>query len=471
MTLLGRAAFAAAVGALSACTTALPPAPPLSAQAPPQWQAPLPHEGKLSDLSQWWQQHGDALLAQLVAAAQQVSPDLATAGARIAQARAERIASGAALLPALDASASIGRMSQQSTLPLGTTSQAALQASWEIDLFGANRAARDAAQARFDSARAGWHEARVSVAAEVASQYYSLRACQQQQAVAEQDAASRAASAGLTELAARAGFQAPATAALARASAADGNSRAVAQRAACDGGVKALVALTAVPEAQLRRQLRDQPAVAAPAIAIAALPAATLAQRPDVFRAEQEVTAASADVGQAAAQRYPRLSLSGSVGLANFRSNGDNTKLDTWSIGPLAISLPVFDAGRRRANVDAAAARYEAAVSGYHASVRRAVAEVEQALVTLDASASRAADADTALEGYRISFTAYEQRYQNGMASLLELEEARRNRLAAEDGVINLRRERSAAWVALYRAAGGGWQAAADNANNAANPQ
>ena len=94
------------------------------------------------------------------------------------------------------------------------------------------------------------------------------------------------------------------------------------------------------------------------------------------------------------------------------------------------------------------------------------MAEVEQALVTLDASASRAADADTALAGYRISFTAYEQRYQNGMASLFELEDARRTRLGAEQNEVTLARERNSAWVALYRAAGGGWTAPAASANN-----
>jgi NodT family efflux transporter outer membrane factor (OMF) lipoprotein len=344
---------------------------------------------------------------------------------------------------------------------MGTTSQAALNATWEIDLFGANRAARDAAQARLESAHAGWHDARVSVAAEVANQYYGLRACQQLLTVAQQDASSRADTAKLTELSATAGFQSPASLALARASAADGNSRYIAQRAACDVDVKVLSALTAISEPQLRQKLAVATPAVAPSIAIAELPAHTLSQRPDVFTAEREVAAASADVGNAQAQRYPRLSLSGSVGVANFRAGGENTKTDTWTIGPLAISVPVFDAGRRAANVDAASARYDAAVSSYRATVRNAVSEVEQALVNLDATAARTGDAQTALEGYRANYSAVEDRYKNGMASLFELEDARRTRLAAEQTVINLQRERSAAWVALYRAAGGGWNPSA----------
>ncbi|WGG51464.1 efflux transporter outer membrane subunit [Rugamonas sp. DEMB1] len=468
-------ALLAAAGALSACASQATP-PQVAALAPPQWQAPLPHNGSVADLNDWWRRQDDALLVQLIDAAQQVSPTLATAAARIAQARAERAASGAALAPTLDGAASVGRSSQQSAVPLGTTSQAALQASWEIDLFGAGRAARDAAQARLDGAGAGWHDARVSVAAEVANQYYGQRACEQLLAVARQDAASRADTARLTGLSAKAGFQSPASAALARASAADGSSRATAQRASCDLGVKALVALSGIAEPELRQRLADgAPRWAAasaaanaatpgggagPALAITALPAQTLAQRPDVFNAEREVAAASAEVDGAQAQRYPRLSLSGAVGVANFRSDGQNTKGDTWSIGPLALSLPIFDGGRRRANVVAAAARYDSAVAAYRASVRQAVREVEEALVKLDSSGARAGDAKTALDGYRANFAAVEERYKNGLASLFELEDARRSRLAAEDTVVSLQRERSSAWVALYRAAGGGWNPA-----------
>jgi multidrug efflux system outer membrane protein len=448
--------------ALGACGTTAPPPTP-AALAPAQWHAPLPHEGKLENLSGWWRQQGDPLLAELVEAAQAASPSIAAAQSRIAQSRAQRVAAGAALVPNVDLAASISRSNQQSALPTGTTSQAALQAAWEIDLFGARRAERNAAAARLAGAEALWHDARVSVAAETANQYYSLRACELLLQVAGADAASRADTARLTELTAKAGFQAPATAALARASAADGSSRATAQKALCDIDVKALVALTAIDEPALRQKLAAAPPSQAAPLAIAALPAATLSQRPDVFNAEREVAAAGFEVSGAQAARYPRLSLQGSVGAANFRTGGENTQLDTWTIGPLALSLPLFDAGRRGANVEAARARYEAAVASYKGSARQAVREVEEALVNLNSTALRSDDAKAALEGYRTAFVATEERYKNGLASLLELEDARRTRLAAENALVSLQRERSAAWVALYRAAGGGWTAA--NAN------
>jgi multidrug efflux system outer membrane protein len=448
--------------ALSACALS-GPASKIEAQAPQQWQAPLPHKGEVAELASWWQRQADPLLVQLIDAAQAVSPTIATARSRIEDSRAQRVAAGAALAPDLNAVATSTRMSQQqASVPTNTTSQLLLQSSWEIDIFGRNRAARDAAQARLESAQAGWHDARVSVAAETANQYYGLRACERLLAVAQQDAASRADTARLTDLTAKAGFQAPANAALARASAADGNSRAIAQRALCDVNVKALVALTAIPEPDLRQRLAaGQAAALSPAqgIVIPALPAATLAQRPDVFTAEREVAASSFEVAGARAERFPRLSLTGSVGRGRIHTSEGNLTENTWTIGPVQMSLPLFDAGRRRAAVDAAKARYEAAVSGYQGTVRQAVREVEEALVNLQSTDERSADAQTALDGYRTAFIATEDRYKNGMASLLELEDARRTRLAAENTVVNLQRERSAAWISLYRAAGGGWTA------------
>ncbi|MRW92328.1 efflux transporter outer membrane subunit [Duganella sp. FT80W] len=471
MSIFLRAAAVAVAATLSACAVQRP-APQVDALAPQQWQAPLPHNGSQTDLATWWRGQADGLLAELIESAQSASPTVASAVSRIAQSRSDRVTAGAALVPNVDAAGSVSRSNQQSSVPMGTTTQLALNASWELDLFGANRATRDAAQARLESAHAGWHDARVSVAAEVANQYYDLRACEQLLAVAQQDAVSRADTARLTELSAKAGFQSPASLSLARASAADGNSRYLSQRAACDVDVKVLSALTAIAEPALRQKLaaglNANVATEAPAMAITELPARTLSQRPDVFTAEREVAAASAEVGNADAQRYPRLSLGGSVGVANFLTGGVNTHTDTWTIGPLSVSMPVFDAGRRAANVEAAKARYDAAVISYRSTVRTAASEVEQALVNLDSTAARAGDAQTALEGYRANYSAVDDRYKNGMASLFELEDARRTRLSAEQTVINLQRERSAAWVALYRAAGGGFTPTASAINTSA---
>ena len=275
----------------------------------------------------------------------------------------------------------------------------------------------------------------------------------------KRDAASRQETARLSALRTQAGFTAPATDALARASAAEARGRATRQSALCELDVKALVALSGLAEHDLRSKLavaHVEPAQPA-TVLIAAVPAELLAQRPDVFSAGREVAAASADLGSAQAARYPRLGLSGSIGLAGARAGGSTFSLDTWSIGPLTLSLPLLDGGRRAANVEAAQARYDEAAALYRARVRQAVREVEEALVSLQGSEARQGDAQAALAGYRAAFTGTEALYRNGLASLLQLEDARRSLLAAEISSVSLQQERKSAGVALYRAMGGGW--------------
>lgn len=446
---------------LAGCAVPRPP-DSVAAAMPPQWYAPLPHGGTLADLRQWWQQFNDPVLIDLIEAAQTVSPNVASAGARIVQARASRVGAEATLLPTVDGTLSASRGNNQSGLAVASTvTQGSLQTAWEADLFGGNRAGVDAARARLQGAQAGWHDARVAVAAEAANSYLNLRTCERQLQVTRNDARSRAETARLTGLSADAGFTAPAVAAQARASAAEGAVRTTQQAAQCELELKGLVALTALPEPELRRRL-DAPWIE-PAgfalIAMPALPAGLLAQRPDVFQAAREVAAASADVGTARADRYPRLGLNGQIAAGFARSAGVTNDAQTWSIGPIALNIPIFDAGRRAANEDAAVGRYEEAVALYTARVRQAVREVEQALVTLESARARSEDARIAVEGYRASFVATESRYRSGLGSLIELEDQRRVLLAAETTLVALQRERIAAWIALYRALGGGWEA------------
>jgi multidrug efflux system outer membrane protein len=234
---------------LTGCTLMRPPAQ-VEAPLPAQWNAPLPHGGSLASLADWWRQLDDPLLVELIAAAEAASPNVASAAARVAEARSTRVQAGAALLPSLDGTASASRgtsgfssggsttgssgtgstgsSSSSSSLSASTpvtTLQAGLQSKWEVDLFGRLRADRDAAEAKQSSANAKWHDARVAVAAETANAYFAERACRQQLRVAESDARSRSETARLTDLSAKAGFTAPADAALARASASDASGR------------------------------------------------------------------------------------------------------------------------------------------------------------------------------------------------------------------------------------------------------
>ena len=463
----------AASALLGACTTTRqePQTAPTAEQTAATWQAPLPHAGQVGELARWWQQFNDPLLSGLVDASQRLSPSLASARARIAEARAAWVAAGASLQPRVDAGANLARGRFDLASPTGTNLAASVQARWEIDLFGANQAGQEAALARLDGAEASWHEARVSLAAEVGSLYLNLRACEAQLEQTQLDAQSRAETARLTAASADAGMAAPASAALAQASAAQARADITRTRASCDALVKGLVALTGTDEPALRQQLSAATAqLPRPAqIAVARVPAEALAQRPDLHRAARELVAASADTRRAQAQHYPTVSLAGSLGPSRFESGGFSQSGLIWSLGPLSVSLPLFDAGQRGANLEAARARYEAARVAYQAGLRQAVREVEEALIALQSTNDRLADAELAARGLETSYRATNARQRGGMASLFELEDARRTALAAQAALIDLRRERVAAWISLYRALGGGWSQA-DARNVASKP-
>lgn len=466
-TFLSTAAACAALallGCASPGSSSGGPAAAPSVQLPDHWAAPVPADGApAADLADWWQRFGDTELPTLVAEAQAASPTLSAALARIEQARASRVAAGAALLPTVSAVGSVSQGRAAPKQPITGNASLGAQAAWEIDLFGANAAGRDAAQARLDGARAGWHDARTAVAAEVATSYVALRGCEAQLVQTRIDADSRAETTRLTELSAKAGFTAPADAALARASAAQARTLVVSQRAACDTLLKSLVELTDVAEPTLRARLAPGTArLPVPqALPVRALPAQLLAQRPDLAAAARQVAAAAADRRQSQARQLPQVALSGSLAAATLRTGGESINGAVWSLGPLSVSFPVFDGGARAAATSAAAAAYDDAVASYRAQVRRALREVEVSLVALQSTTEREADVRAAAQDFEASLRATEQRQKGGLASLFDLETARRNAVVAQTTLIDLQRERSAAWISLYRALGGGFDEAA----------
>ena len=445
---------------LTACAVGPTYAPPVVSSAA-AWQTPLPHNGDTAALKLWWSRWNDPTLQSLIDSAQTNNPTLEQAVARVAQARAGQAIAVSSALPGLTGSASANRGNSAGGFasPAATTSfSSSLQAAWELDLFGANQRAREAADARFTARNIDWHQARVSLAAEVASAYVNLRINEALVIGFERDAASRSETARLTALKTDAGFEAPANAALAQANAAEAAARLTAQRAEADLGVKALVALTGMPEATLRKSLeggRAKLPVAA-AIAVESVPATVLSQRPDLAAAERELAALSAEIGAAEADRYPRISLTGSVGYSVSRFAGITSDGASWGFGP-SLTVPLFDAGRRSANVEQAKARYAESAAGYKATAIRAVREVEEALTQLQSALGRAADVQASLAGYVAFEKAAQARLSAGAGSVLELQEARRAVLAAQVALLTLERERLNAWISLYRAVGGGW--------------
>jgi len=419
------------------------------------WTAPTPRGGASAALVDWWARFDDPILTTLQADAQQNSPTLDQALARIDQARANLSTQHAANWPSATASATRTRSKQTSTTGksiLATTSQESLDASWEIDLFGKTRRNVQAAQARVQARTDDWYDARISLAAEVADDYVRYRGCEQLAEALGQEAASQEISARLTRINANAGFSPASDVALADAAAASTRSSHTDQEGQCDLLVKSLASLTGRLESEVRASLAPgKLSLPRPALLeVASLPADLVRQRPDVASSERELAAASAEIGAAVASLYPSLTLSGSIST----SGG----LDQWSFAP-ALSLPIFDGGQRRANVRSVRASYAYQLAAYRQTVRSAVLEVEQDLVQLDVARRRQADADLAAQGYQTSFRATDQLYRAGNAALLDRETARRTALDAQQSLINLRVTELRQWIALYKALGGGWDA------------
>jgi outer membrane protein, multidrug efflux system len=475
-------AIALALPLLAACGSAvkMPDAAQVQSdaqiRAASSWQVPLPqggssspvpHNGSMAKLVDWWTQLGDPVFDELMQAAQKESATLASALTRVAQARVGSARAGDALSPQLNLNAQGSRGVQQPKAPPATSLSAGLQASWEMDLWGGNRAALNAAQWRERGAELGWHEARVAVAAEMASTYIGYRYCENLLSLLQRDAASRDETARLAELTAKAGFSAPATAQLARASSFDAANSVTSAQAQCDAQIKALVALSGLPETSLREKLKANQAVAGKisaqsalfsiANSVTQLPAQLLTQRPDIAAAQQAVTAAALDIASADARRYPSLSLSGSIGAGSVRQMGMTTEGLTWGIGPVALNLPLTNQTSTRRNTEAAVAAYNEAAVTLQAKARQAVREVEDSLVSLNAANLRGTQTKAAAEGYTASLAATQSRYRAGLASLVELEDARRTALFAQQNQLTVERDRIAAWINLYRATGGGW--------------
>lgn len=462
---------------LPSMQTARPTAPePLPAFAPKAWQAPLPigfqtpmpHGGKPIALGQWWARFNDPTLVELIDKAQALSPSVAAAKSRIAGADAARVAASSKLSPSAAVQAS-GQRSNASG-PASTVLQVGAQASWEIDVFGKNQAALDAELAGLQGAQAAWHEARVSVAAEVARAYLGLRLCEQQTKLLALDIASRVETQRLIVLTTSAGLVAPANLGLGEASVAEGQSRLNSQTLMCNGLATALGGLTGVQASDLRTKphlvtgsigssdiKNEVLSLTVPGIDVPQLPADLLRQRPDVYRAERELLSSAAQISQADAAQKPTVSIGGILGSSRISGGGFTQSGPSWTLGPVSITMPLLASKSLAAAASAARAAHEANEVNYKSVVRQAVREVDDSLATLASTAERTRLNATAAQGYRAYFTATKARHKAGLASLVELEDARRILLSADTSVLAVEQERVGAWINLYRAAGGGW--------------
>jgi outer membrane protein, multidrug efflux system len=470
--------------ALSGCAAVGPnyKAPELSKKdVPTQWTSSTETQND-SDTTpsghtsppRWWTELSDAALNRLVSEAFDSSPTLEAALAKLRQSQSLHAQAKSADVPSLDAGATTERASSDASGRASSQSWGSMNSSWELDLFGAVRRGKEGALAREEAQLATLADVRVSLAADVTDAYLSDRACQSQMALSEQDLASRIATEKLTANSVEVGFTAPYQGIRSRASVAEARTQLTAARAQCERLENLLTRLSGVARPTLMKILADKPTgldrLPVPKNFSIAIPSQALMQRPDIRAAERRLAAASADIGLAEADRYPRLTLNGALGFSAAGSTGSGAlSFGTWSFGP-SLSLPIFDGGRRAATVEIAKSKYDEALADYKSKTRSAIQEVEDALTRYAAAHERAENARAAASQYQHFFDAVEGRYREGASNLLELEDARRVMLSAQQTLLGVQQERLQAWVALNRSTGGAAQYAADSVKPPSSP-
>lgn len=422
----------------------------------------------------WWQSFDDPMLSALVDRAIAGNKDLTEAGARLREARALRDAARGRALPqaGVGALATQNRLSENGQLPVGKVPglgrdlsifDGGFDASWEIDLWGGTRRAVESAEARTDAAQEAQRGTMIQVIAEVVRVYIELRAAQSLEANAVADATAQEDIARLVAARLRAGLASRAD--LARAETlARGTAASVPQHGAeADAAAFRLALLVGEPPEVIYESLRTpRPLPSVNREVRAGLRSDLLRRRPDVRRAERELAAATADIGVATAELFPRFSLLGGVG---FQARGLDDLISSdslrFQIGP-ALRWPLFSGGRIRAQIRAADARADAALARYERAVLEALADSETAINRYAAAGAVCAEREAAHASAAEAAELARRRYRAGEEDLTALLQAELAQRAANRADLQARAAALQQFAALYKALGGGWEATRD---------
>jgi multidrug efflux system outer membrane protein len=467
-------------------------------------------------IDEWWATFHDPELDNLIARAVKSNLNLAQAGSRILEARAERVIAGAGELPTVNVGGGYLRARgsknvsfplaafgggtakgsgkqqpsrvdnpSQVNAPLGagdagspeggvptsvlgggglpnvTTDlyQAGFDASWEIDIFGGVRRSIEAANADYQAALEDRRDVLISLLSEVARNYIELRGHQRQIAIAQENLHSQQQSLALTEDRFHAGVTTQLDVARAQAEVATtAASLPLLDAQVHESAHRIAVLLGEQPMALLVELMEIKPIPAAPAEVPIGVPADLLRRRPDIRRAERQLSSATARVGVATAQLYPRFTLLGSFGFdaSKFMKVADWPSY-YYSIGP-GVTWPIFDAGRIRANIHVQNEAVKQYLSIYEQTVLDAMEDVENALVDYSREQQRHQALAEAVAANRQAVDLATQQYRQGVVDFLTVLEAQRSLFGAEDSMAVSEVQISADLVALYKAVGGGWQ-------------
>ena len=433
----------------------------LQVPLPAQWSVAAGEPAGAAVQQQWWRQFADPQLDSLIAQALQSAHDLRTVRTRLQQARAALDLAEAGLWPSIGVSTGATRGRSGHASPQ-TQYSAGFDASWEPSIFGGQRDGVSAAEFDLAASQASLSNAQVSITAEVALNYISLRNLQQRLQIARNNLKAQEQTWQLVSWRKQAGLANALELEQATTNLANTRAGIPGLESSIAAAMHRLAVLTGQPPNSLQAELssvRGLPTTTA--ITGLPIPADTLNQRPDVRAAQLVLAAELARLDQRRAEAWPSLRLSGSLGwrAATTSALGSGANVAASLAASLATTL--FDAGRIRARIAAQDASAEQALIAYEKTILTALEEVENALSEQAAAQTRLQAREQAAAAATRAAELAQQMYRTGLADFQRTLDTERSRLSAEDSAATAQADELNALIRLYKALGGGWQASA----------
>jgi HAE1 family hydrophobic/amphiphilic exporter-1/multidrug efflux pump len=412
------------------------------------------------DVAEWWNQFNDPLLTDMVQRALNNNHDLKTAVARVRQARAQLARTKAAYGPTVDLTGRVDRSDPSTNGSMDTGSSTlystGFDAVWEIDIFGGTRRSVEAAVADWEAIRVGLDDVRVSVAAETAIAYLSLRTYQHRLTVSRANLEVQQDTYEILADRFNIGLGNGLAVQQARYNLESTRAEIPTLEAGLESARNALSVLAGEMPGGL--QIPDIDRIPQSDLVLEGIPADLLRRRPDVQRAERELAAQTARIGVAVADLYPKFTLTGSIGLASLEAStffeSDSGK---YSIIP-GIRWPIFYSGSIRNNIKVQEAVQEQYLYAYESAVLKAVQEVRDALMDYRKEKERRTSLRGAVEAARAAEELSRDQYRNGLADFNNVLDAQRSLLSFQEQLAVSEGTVSRNAVRLYKALGGGWR-------------
>jgi outer membrane protein, multidrug efflux system len=436
-----------------------------------RWSSPLA-AGETNgpvDLAAWWKNFGDTNLDSLMTMAVQSNFTLRLAEAHVLEARAERDVVAGSLWPSVGSSGSYSRnrYGQNSFPPLANFGvpldynlySAGFDAAWELDIFGGTRRAVEAASAEIGAAEYGQRDVLVSLLAEVARNYIGARGYQQRLVITRQNIEVQKETVNLTSNRFQNGLGSDLDVQQASALLTATEAEVPSLESGFDQSIHHLAMLLGqAPGALINEMSVEKPIPLTPPAVPVGLPSDLLQRRPDVQRAERELAAATARIGAAKADLFPKFSLTGIAGLETVSAgNWFDYASRYWSAGP-TVQWEIFEAGSIRANIRVQNARQEQALDSYQQTVLVALEDAENALTAYAREQVRRESLSQSVQADEQALELSTQLYNNGLADFLRVLDSERSLYAAQDALVQSDQTVSLDLVQLYKALGGGWQ-------------